>query len=274
MKTAVIVVGVVRELSNASSSWKILGDYYLFADEYERAPQSQIIKNKIILTDILAISKVKFQHISISKSENNIDWSSFTPLINLYKKLSSAYTHIKNKGYCNVLIIRPDLFIPDSTNDIINNISTTIGPLTIGIDGTINPGDMRTRFRPSLDTDILMYMDLPTFKIIAEFYNFIEENIQFVLENKFDIHTLLGKYILERNINVKDIGCKSVILRNNTAHFFKDGTVTFEKLQEAMAEWWKLNVDPGSLLNKQSIYELIEISKANGGILKLRNISK
>jgi hypothetical protein len=274
MKTAVIVAGVVRELANASSSWKVSGDYYLFADEYEREPQTQKIKKKINLSEIHETSAVNFQYISISKSENNIDWSSFTPPINLYKKLSSAYTHIKNKRYCNVLIIRPDLFIPDSTNDIINNISTTIGSLTIGIDGNINPGDMRTRFRPSLDKDILMYMDLSTFKIIAEFYNFIEENIQFVLENKFDVHTLLGKYILERNINVKDIGCKSVILRNNTAHFFKDGTVTFEKLQKAFDEWWNHNIDPGISLDKLSIYELIERSKANGGILKLRNISK
>ena len=267
MKTAIIVVGVVRELSNASSSWKILGDYYLFADEYERAPQSQIIKNKIILTDILAISKVKFQHISISKSEARSDWQGLTPVFNHFKKLLLAYKHIKNLGYEKFIIIRPDLFLEEQANDIVNNINVL--PNNLAIEGVINLGEKRTKFKPSIDKDLLMCMDADTFEIIADFYNYLEINIKFLLENEFDVHTALAKYVIEQDLNIVNLYCRTVVLRDNSNYLFTSGTATFEKLQEAFHEWWKLNVDAGPL-----IHEKIKISKTGGGILKLRNISK
>lgn len=257
MKTAVIVAGVIREFNNASSSWKINGDYYLFADEYVREAQSQVIKRKVDIFDINQQSNIRFKDIIIMNTEYNPDWAGFVPIVNLYKKLLFAYEHIKTMDYSKIIVIRPDLFIAEDSNTIINDI--VIDPLSLSIQGVINQGDERTRFRPSIDKDTLMCMDLSTFKIIADFYYYIVDNIHYILANNFDIHTLLGKYVIEKKLNVKDLGVDTVVLRSNTDYLFKSGNATMENLKKEASNWWK------------DIVPQINPTNINGGILKLRN---
>jgi hypothetical protein len=264
MPAAIIVAGVVRELANASSSWKIAGDYYLFADEYIREPQSQKIIGRISITDITTQSKVEFRHISILASN---DGAYITSIDNLYMKILSAYEHIKDLGYDKIVLIRPDLFMVDGSADVIDNLD--IQPRHLAVRGVLNQGDSRTGFRPALDSDSLMCMDLQTFKVLAEFYNYMQTHKKFLLDNKFDVHTGLARYIIESDLIVQDIGCDYVVLRSNTDQLFRAGNVTVDLLNKARREWWDQNIT-GITEEQHRRLKLIEKSRATGGILKLR----
>jgi hypothetical protein len=208
MKTAIIVSGVVRNMVEASSSWKIDGDYFLIADEYmyKRRTLYPFGRFDEEFTNIIKKTKVSFSSITIP-SINNIEMCDSlhnNSIINMLWKWKCSYYALKPyhdiKNYDKFIIIRPDIYINILDNfNFLNDF--IVNPNTIH---TIK--DTHIVFKDNNNliwmNDIFLLFDINVFYEISKIYDFYVNNYLKIIENEFNIHTFLGMYFKNIGINI------------------------------------------------------------------------
>jgi len=259
--TAVIVSGVMRHLVNASSSWLIDADYYLITEDKIYNPQSTTLQEN---TTIDVISSV-IDKISVVFSSVNILLNTkmmfseqtlkshpelvYHPTIGMAFKWKYAYQLLEivqsTKQYNKILLIRPDLYLThripirtfDSQLPIPKHVHG-VGPLNTDI----NSGYLST-------TDICLMVDWEMFKLLAGFFDYYVQFYNDTIIHKYDVHSLLARYLIERGITIDDLlqrYLETVILRDNTTEMFTNGMLNIEysvkDLRSKQYEWWEERV--------------------------------
>lgn len=261
MSTAVIISGVLRHMINASSSWLIDADYYLITENRIYTPQStnlEPITALNIINDTIANNSVKFSSVNIlNNSEMMFSKQQLTqrpefvyhPTINMAFKWKMAFNILNSiqhiKQYNKILIWRPDIYVrykkplAHFTKQLpIPNHYHQTGPMNI---------DPVTEYASASDAGIMV--DWEMFKILSEFFDYYIFYYEESLTNKFDVHSLLARYLIERGVVID--GSLSeyldyIILRDNTESMFDNGMLkpefSFEDLRNRQYQWWKENI--------------------------------
>jgi len=240
MSLVIIVSGVLRNMKNASSSWKFNGDYHLITENNIYSTQSRKIESTLYDNmNLISDSFIKFRTVNICMDTDvheNFDPEIKThPTINMVWKWKTAYYNIlpyyKNLNYDRILLIRPDMYIINSDiNDIINNIKIE--------DKQIHALKTLT-YLPNLNgpwmPDMFLLMNIHTFEIMSFFYEYYVETVR--KGAKDDIHVALGKYVVENNIIITEelSSYYSILtLRSNVSDFMFENGILNKKytLQE------------------------------------------
>lgn len=260
MSTAVIISGVLRHMINASSSWLVDADYYLITENKIYTPQStnlRPITSLNIINDTVDQSSVKFSAVNILNN-NEMMFSkqqltrhpefAYHPTINMAFKWKYAFNILNSiqsaKQYNKILLWRPDMYIryQKPLAQFAKRLPTPkhyhrIGPMHI---------DPVTKYPTVGDTGVMV--DWEMFKLLSEFFDYFLYYYEDALKNKFDVHSLLARYLIERAITID--GSLSeyldyIILRDNTESMFKNGMLcpefSFEDLRDKQYQWWKEN---------------------------------
>ena len=207
MSLAIIVSGVLRNMKNASSSWKFDGDYHLVTENMIYGTQSRIVKSTLYENmNIINDSFVNFKTIIICMDTDIHDKVDLNlkshPTINMSWKWKIAYNNLlpyrNNLNYDRILLIRPDMYVVNlKTTNILNTIE--LKDKQIHMLKTIS---FPTNLNGPWMSDMFMLMNIHTFEIISSFYDYYIEMYKY--ESKNDVHNLLGEYILKNNIIVTD----------------------------------------------------------------------
>lgn len=244
--TAIIVSGVVRNMVEASSTWKFNGDYFLVGDEYIFERRSLLPQKKLVdeISQVLRKTNIEFSSVLIPsmcsvalKNENY-----HNPVINMLWKWKCAYNlvqpyHAKN-NYEKVLIIRPDVYIDYLKNvDLVDNfrveedtIHTTENTHVENLNGT----------EVTWMNDIFLLLDMNTFSKLSEMYDFYIENYQSISEKQYNVHTFFGEYFKSKSIAVKGgiiEFLQFIVLSNSSCKLmFEDGHL---KEEYTLIDLWK-----------------------------------
>jgi hypothetical protein len=257
MTTAIIVSGVLRNLVNASSSWKFPGDYFLHVDNNISLPQSKEIIGYAteVINDNIKNAAVDFINVTIDfsnkmkfvKKDLPEDIQIYShPNINMAWRWKYAYNYLKFfsevRHYDRVLLLRPDMWILQN------------GPLELYNDMIVEPdviyssGDIGfdTTWKLPIMADTFMLCDLNTFEKLSKFCDYFIEHYTDTLYRNYDTHSLLARFVSEQGITVSDrLGeiFDFVVLRDNTNHMFEQGKLRAEygawDLMQKKEEWWK-----------------------------------
>jgi hypothetical protein len=258
MTTAIIVSGVLRNMINASSSWKFPGDYFLHVDNNICRPHSKetIGYATDIIGDNIKNSAVDFVNVTIDfdnkmkflKRDLPEDVQIYNhPNINMAWRWKYAFNYLKFftevRNYDRVLLLRPDMWIfqkgpLELYNDMIVEPNVIYSSARIGIDPVLNLPIM---------ADTFILCDLNTFEKLSKFCNYFIDNYNdTIFDNVHDTHTLLARFISEQGITVSSrLGeiFDFVVLRDNTNHMFEQGKLKSEygawDLSQKQEEWWK-----------------------------------
>lgn len=260
MSTAVIISGVLRHMINASSSWLVDADYYLITENKIYIPQSTDLRPSTVLNIINNTanhSSVKFSSVNIlNNSETQFSKQqliqhpefAYHPTVNMAFKWKYAFNVLNTvqhaKQYNKILLWRPDIYIRHEKPvaqfalqlPIPNHYHQT-GPMNI---------DPVTKYPTASDTGVMV--DWEMFKILSEFFDYYLFYYEDSLVNKFDVHSLLARYLIERGITIDGLLSEYldyIILRDNTESMFKNGMLgpefSFEDLRNKQYQWWKEN---------------------------------
>jgi len=254
MSTAVIVSGQVRNMTNAMGSWRFDGDYYLVTDDNVYNPHTRNIIGNVVntLADTLHQSSIKFKSIYLLMDESIRIAPEYLlqdpglqshPVAAMAWKWRCAYNMLKQQGkvYDRILLLRPDLYIwylqPESSfNDF--------HPAPCTIHGTQGIFHDIAQDRPTMG-DVFLLFDMQVFEILAGFFDYFITNYTLILHQRYDLHTLLAKYIIENNLMADDTlsqYCMFAILRDNSNHMFEHSRLkpqhSFVELQQQQARWW------------------------------------
>jgi hypothetical protein len=261
MSTAIVVSGLVRHIANAMGSWRFDGDYYLVTDDNVYNPHSRDIVGSAVatLSDTLLQSSIKFKGVYLQLDESvRIDPKYLAldpslpshPVVAMVWKWRCAYNLIKQQGkvYDRVLLLRPDLYIwyiqPESA---FNNFH----PAPSTIHGTKGMFHDDQQNRPTMG-DVFLLFDMQVFEILAGFFDYFMANYDLMLHHRYDLHTLLAKYVIENNLVTDDKllqYCLFTVLRSNSEHMFEHSRLkphhSFIELQQKQTQWWneRYNVD-------------------------------
>jgi hypothetical protein len=251
-KTAVIVSGTLRHLVNASSSWTIPGDYFLIVDKdiYTTANDQVVGSSFDILTENLNNSHVKFKSVFVCIDNGLPAEMRAHSSINMINKWKLAYYNLLPynimNNYERVIILRPDiyLFARQPVRKLLeivpqdNEIYTTQGLSKLSF------GEHGDRL---VMNDVLLMTTLNTLARLGnELGAYYFEHYRDSVENGYEVHSLMAKFVTERNITVKpDLQnyFEFAILRDNSADLFDQGSisqrVTFMDIKQRSEEWWK-----------------------------------
>lgn len=254
MSTAVIVSGAMRSMPNAMGSWRFAGDYYLVTDDNVYSPHSRNVvgSTAATLSNILQQSTIKFKAVYLQLDESlRIDPKYLPldpalpthPVMSMAWKWRCAYNLIKQQGkvYDRILLLRPDLYAwymqPESAFDDFNPAPGTIH----GTNGIFHDN---VQDRPTMG-DVFLLFNMQVFEILAGFFDYFLENYGLVLHQRYDLHTLLAKYVIENNLTADNTllqYCLFTILRDNSDHMFENSRLkpqhSFVELQEKQNQWW------------------------------------
>jgi hypothetical protein len=263
-KTAIIISGVMRNMINASSSWLVDADYYLITENKIYNPQStdtHIELSTDILSNTIDNCSIEFSSINILL-DNAMMFTEeqlkvhpefvYHPTISMAFKWKYAYQilltiqHVKQ--YNKILLWRPDLYV-DYLQPI-KNFSKQL-PIPDHIHGTgglttdINSGYLST-------ADTCLMVDWEMFKILSEFFDYHVYFYNETVLNKYDIHSLFARYLIERGKTIDNLlheYLDYVILRDNTNDMFSNGMIeqqhSFQDLRNKQHEWWKEKTNNG-----------------------------
>ena len=250
--TAVIVSGTLRHLVNASSSWTIPGDYFLIIDQdiYTTA-SDQVSGNSFdLLTENIKNSHVKFKSVFVCIDNGLPDYMKAHTSINMINKWKLAYYNLLPynimKSYERIIILRPDIYLfpkqPVRTlldiKPLDNEIYTTVGI-------TKSTSDQHTE--RDVMNDVLLMVNLNTLgRLGNELGAYYFENYQLTVNEGYEVHSLMAKFVNERNITVKsDLHdyFEFAILRDNSTDLFESGHInqrtTFMDLKNRAEAWWR-----------------------------------
>lgn len=209
MSLAIIVSGVVRNMIEASSSWRFHGDYFLIGDEniYKRRalkPRGKLITK---INKIIKKTKVDFESITIPSKKSIISENEhyYDSIFHMLWKWKCAYYLIQPyheiKKYEKILLIRPDVYFryinKNQIDDLIvlkNTIHCMVGPHNV----------IRDNIERQWFNDFFLFFDMETFKIISKAYDSYCENHEFIIEVGHDIHVFFGEFLKENLIEFKD----------------------------------------------------------------------
>jgi hypothetical protein len=258
MTSAIIISGVMREMTNAASSWKFEGDYFLHVDNTIFSPQShdvighatEQIHKEIKTTNIDFVSvtidtdtsrkftkeqRVKYHGIEEHAMLNMTwRWKSVFQQIKMYDKV---------RNYDKVLILRPDIYIHahapmfEYENLVAeDNVLYALAP--------ISPGQYDRRGYPTMG-DVMLMANMSTMEKLVNIYDFLLEHYEDTLYKEYDIHAILARFVIENNIQVNSrLGelFSFAALRDNTRDMFENGQLKdqhcFVDLQKRQHEWW------------------------------------
>ena len=252
--TAVIVSGTLRHLVNASSSWTIPGDYFLIVDEniYTTA-SDQVVGNSFdILSENIKNCHVKFTSVAVC-IDNHLpptDLIKNNSSINMLNKWKLAYYNLLPynimKNYDRIIILRPDIYLfpRQPVRNLLN-----ITPQNDEIYATIGITKSDSDQHPERDVmnDVLLMVNMYTLgRMGNEMFAYFVENYQMSIAEVHDVHSLMAKFVNERNITVKpDLFnfFEFAILRDNSADLFNLGLIrrsaTFMDIINRSEVWWR-----------------------------------
>lgn len=256
-KIAVIVSGSLRSLVNASSSWTIPGDYFLIVDEntYQTRSLEPIGNSLDIIKENITNSHVKFNTVTVCLDNQLPDNVRHHPSINMINKWKLAYYNLLPynviNNYQKVIVLRPDLYLYKK-RPIADLLELQLEENTIY---STAPIILESARNVEIMNDVLLMMTLQTFGNFANgfsaFYlvhelSSLADNNEKIEGKNEEIHSLLAKFVKERNITVKEYLTtyfEFVIIRDNSQHMFENGVLqsqySFNDLQTKQQEWWQ-----------------------------------
>lgn len=249
-KIAIIVSGSLRNLVNASSSWTIPGDYFLVVDEniYQTTNLTAVGNSLDIIKENLTNSHVKFNTVTICVNNQLPENMRHHPSINMVNKWKLAYYNILPfhtfNNYQKVILLRPDLYLY-TKSPIKNLIEMELLDHNIYSTASIKTEPVRN---VEIMNDVLLMFNMKTFgDFVNVFFAYYLENfIETIRENGHEIHSLLAKFVKEKNISVNEhlsYYFDFVIIRDNSRHMFENGVLrsqySFVDLQIKQQEWWQ-----------------------------------
>lgn len=251
--TAVIVSGTLRHLVNASSSWTIPGDYFLIVDENIYTTASDQVRGSSfdILSENIKNCHVKFKSVTVCIDNHLPDLAMRTNssinMINKWKLASYALMpyHVM-RNYDRVIILRPDIYL--FPRQPIRKL-LDIMPQNDEIYTTIGITKSSSDQHPERDVmnDVLLMVNMYTLNRLGnELFAYFLENNQMAIREGYEVHSLMAKFVNERNIAVKpDLHSyfEFSILRDNTTDLFELGSIsqsaTFMDIKRRSEEWWR-----------------------------------
>ena len=255
-KTAVIVSGALRHMDWAATSWQFKNaDYFLVVDENVQAAQSHLIIDSAY-NHLQTNNSVKFISTTILSDLAAADHSKLNTVpehatnVNLRMafKWTQAYSQLATlnrlKSYDRVVLIRPDLFLwgDDSWPDILDQFEPQHD--TIHSVAGIGEDWNKDRNYPVMG-DVLFLMTVETLRKLADFYFYFLNNYDLIKYHRYDIHSLLPKFLTEQGISVQgDLSpwLTFSVLRPNMLDCFdsqglKQG-ISPAVLMNKQQEWW------------------------------------
>ncbi len=255
-KTAVIVSGALRHMDWASTSWRFNNaDYFLVVDESIQAAQSQLIIDtaynhlnssaiKFISTTVISDNAATDQSLMANAPEHatNVNvkmafkWTQALGIVKVLHRL---------KSYERIVLIRPDLFLWGDAYwpDILDKFVAE--PNTIHSVAGISEDWNKDRNYPVMG-DVLLLMRIETLEKLSNFYFYFLNNYNLIKHHRYDIHSLLPKFLSEQGIAVKgDLSpwLTFNVLRPNMADCFDAAGLKPEIspaiLINKQQEWWK-----------------------------------
>jgi len=249
-KIAIIVSGSLRNLINASSSWTIPGDYFLVVDEniYQTKNLDPVGNSLDIIRSNLENSHVKFNTVTICLNNQLPENMRHHPSVNMVNKWKLAYYNILPfhtiNNYQKVILLRPDLYLHTKA-PIKNLVDVELQDHFIYTTAYIFSEPRRN---VEIMNDVLLMFNMKTFGDFVNgfFAYYLEHFAETLIENGYEIHSMLAKFIRQRDISVNDIlnnYFEFVILRNNSQDMFENGVLktqySFADLQLKAQEWWQ-----------------------------------
>jgi hypothetical protein len=256
--TAIIISGVMRHLVEASSSWIIDADYYLITENKIYNPQSTDMHTECT-TDIIANtinrSSVNFSSINLlvdnkmmfteQQLKQNPEFA-YHPTIGMAFKWKYAYQVLLSmqhvRQYNKILLWRPDLYIRylQPIKNFNNQLPIPDHMHSIGGLST----DPNSDYFSTNDTCLMV--DWEMFKILSEFFDYYVYYYNETISNKYDIHSLFARYLIERGKTIDNLLHRymdCVILRDNINDMFENGMIkhehSFQDLRNKQNEWWE-----------------------------------
>lgn len=265
MKTAVIVAGVCRFTDISHTSWAMLpeADWYLSTWDISQQPYSKkaVISNK----EIKNIEHL-FKTIIISNYQNEYLNQGVKSFERAFILLEKIFNIIKDKGYTRIIYFRPDLMLYKVDNFSIKDFDVDDSCVKL-LD--IHSPDLAVRHGEKVASDLFFVFSWNTF---VKFLNAKNEIV-----NNVDIHKTVYKFFIDNKIEMQPLyNMRSMILRNNVYKSLED--LSWETLSTLFHDIFRkfgrgeVSKFPYDIeLTPVVDHELLENSKANGGILKLRN---
>jgi hypothetical protein len=256
-KTAVIVSGALRHIDWASTSWRFKNaDYFLVVDKSIQAAQSQLIIDSAY-NHLTAAGHCEFISTTVLDDNAATDYSLLNTApehatsvsVKMAFKWTQAYKTVsilhRLKSYERVVLIRPDLFLwgDDNWPDIMEQFAAEAD--TVHSVAGISDDWNLDRNYPVMG-DVLLLMRIETLEKLANFYFYFLNNYNLIKYHRYDIHSLLPKFLREHGISVKGNLSPWLtfnVLRPNMADYF-DAKGLRPEVNPAMLinkqqEWWK-----------------------------------
>jgi hypothetical protein len=246
---AIIVSGSLRNLVNASSSWTIPGDYFLVVDEniYQTNSLTPVGNSLDVIRANLRNSHVNFNTVTICMDSQLPENVLHHPSINMVNKWKLAYYNLLPyntvNNYQKIIILRPDVYLYKKcpTKDLLD-----MEFLDHHIYSTA-PIAMEPVRNVEIMNDVLLMFTLTTFgEFVNGFSAYYLEHYAETTQGQHEIHSLLAKFVRERNMTVKDFLTSYfdfVILRDNSQDMFENGVLkskhSFADLLIKQQEWWQ-----------------------------------
>lgn len=262
--TAVIVSGVMRHLVNASSSWLVAADYYLVTEDKIYKPQSITLDQKTVIQTIsetIDACSVTFASINILLNTTMMFTEyqlklhpefSQHPILGMAFKWKYAFRLLSIvqpvKQYNKILLLRPDLYLHfkkplkhfDKQLPIPRHFHST-SELHI---------DPVSEYASIGDTCLMV--DWEVFGLLSEFFDYYVQFYTDTTTLKYDVHSLLARYLMERGIVMDSLlfdYLDYTILRDSSVNMFSNGMLhgkySIEDLRNSQYEWWKENTYNG-----------------------------
>lgn len=260
-KTAIVVSGILRYFEYASLSWDFDGDYFLIVEKniYESQSQTPINDARNIISQV--DEKINFKAITlcdslaqIKKLHDIYDIIKNYPFIQQVWKWKLAYNFLlpyhQQNSYDRIILIRPDLWISRIASDSIESVS--YNHLEIFNYGTIHDAPITDPITSAVTQkksvlELLMMVNMPTFKILSEFYDYVIDIIRSDSAERICVHLLLAKYLIDNNIPVNDWfmqNYRANVIRYTNIHMFDTNGLrreyTMDDLIDHEQEFWKL----------------------------------
>jgi hypothetical protein len=250
--TAVIVSGSLRHLVNASSSWTIPGDYFLIIDQdMYRTASDQVVGNSFdVLSENLNNSYIKFKSVFVCIDNGLPQEMKAHSSINMINKWKLAYYNLLPynimRSYDRIIILRPDIYLfPKQPLRTLLEIKPEDNVIysTVGI----TKSSSTEHEERNVMNDVLLMVSLNTLgRLGNELGAYYFEKYQTTINDGYEVHSLMAKFVEERNITVKsDLHdyFEFAILRDNSADLFEAGHInqrsTFMDIKQRSEAWWR-----------------------------------
>jgi hypothetical protein len=284
VKTAVIVAGVCRYCDIPSKTWDIFpfeADLYLSTwditnDTFSNELFASDVEIDIIKENTKANKNCRLINVIVSDYrqailENKIKFSYNRPLFLLQQVLKI----LKEKQYTRIIYFRPDLYI-NTLSELTEN-DFDIDDSSVSIIGMGEPEYWTNEAKNKME-DHFFCMTMSTFEKFIHIFNVSNLKVH-------DIHEIFFNFFKKNNIQIKKLNkMRCVLVRKETENYYKSTNeeLSLHKMMEIYLKVYIEKTNSNHIVKINSInldylkfnskpdYKLLEQSKAQGGILKLR----